>query len=113
MSTQFVWFDHRSDDPSGSGKFYEKLFDWKRAAQSPPGLEAFGEGERPWSGMAASEQIPTGWLPYVQVDDIDASAKKAEKLGAKILKKRTAGPAGDFIVIQDPAGGAVALWHPG
>jgi predicted enzyme related to lactoylglutathione lyase len=74
-------------------------------------MTAFGEGERPWSGMTASEDLPTGWLPYVQVADVDASAKRAFVLGATLVKARTQGPAGDLIVIQDPAGGTVALWE--
>ena len=111
MSIQFVWFDHRSDDPSGAGKFYEEVFDWKRFPESPPGLEAFGK-DRPWSGMTAAEGIPAGWIPYIEVDDIDASAARARTCGAKLLKQKTAGPAGDFAVIQDPAGGVVAIWHP-
>ena len=110
MSNPFIWFDHRSDDPSGAGSFYENLLDWKPAAQSPPGMTAYGDGDQPWSGMTAAEKLPAGWLPYVEVDDLDASAKKAEKLGAKVLKARTKGPAGDFVVIQDPAGGTIALW---
>ena len=111
MSNPFVWFDHRSNDSSGAGKFYERLLNLKRAAQGPPRMTAFGEGERPWSGMAASETLPTGRLPYVQLDDLDASANKAKKLGNTVLRERTRGPAGDFVVIQDPAGGAVALWQ--
>lgn len=111
MFSPFVWFDHRSDNPSGAGVFYEKLLHWKRAPQSPPGMTAFGEGDRPWSGMAASEALPTGWLPYAQVDDLEASIERAEALGATILKGRTRGPAGDFVVVRDPAGGALALWE--
>ncbi len=110
MPNPFIWFDHRSDDPSGAGAFYEKLLDWKPASQGPPGMTAFSEGDQPWSGMTASEELPAGWLPYVAVDDLDAAASKAEKLGATLLKSRTRGPAGDFVVIQDPAGGALALW---
>ena len=86
------------------------LLDWKRAAQSPPGMMAFQEGERPWSGTTNAEGVRTGWLPYVQVDDVDAVAEQAVKLGAQIVKERTRGPAGDFIVIEDPARGVLALW---
>lgn len=110
MSIPFVWFDHRSDDPSGAGAFYEQLLDWQRAPNSPAGMTAFAAEEQPWSGMAASETLPAGWLPYVEVDDLDASASRAKELGATVLKTRTRGPAGDFVVIRDPAGGAVALW---
>jgi hypothetical protein len=75
-------------------------------------MTAFAEdAEQPWSRMAACEELPAGWLPYVEVDDLAASANKAEKLGAKVLKGRTRGPAGDFVVIRDPAGGALALWE--
>ncbi len=112
MSTPFVWFDHRSEDPTGSVKFYESLLGWKRAAQSPPGLTALGDEAPPWGGMTATEQIPAGWLPYVQVEDVDVSAQQASRLGAKVLKERSRGPAGDFVVIQDPSGGVVALWTP-
>lgn len=112
MNTPFVWFDHRSDDPSGAGEFYTKLLRWTPAAQGPPGVTAFdGEDGRPWSGMAASEELPTGWLPYVQVDDLDQATDEAVELGAETIKARTRGPAGDFVVLRDPAGGAVALWQ--
>ena len=107
---EFVWFDHRSDNPSGVGTFYEKLLGWKRAEQSPPGTTWFG-ASRPWSGMAATEELPSGWLPYVRVDDVDVASQQAQTLGATVLKTRTTGPAGDFVVIQDPGGGAVALWQ--
>ncbi len=61
MPNPFIWFDHRSDDPSGAGAFYEKLLDWKPASQGPPGMTAFSEGDQPWSGMTASEELPAGW----------------------------------------------------
>ena len=51
MSTPFVWFDHRSEDPTGSVKFYESLLGWKRAAQSPPGLTALGDRHTDLVGM--------------------------------------------------------------
>ena len=110
MPNPFIWFDHRSDDPSGAGAFYAKLLDWKPSSQGPPGMTAFSEGDQPWSGMTASEELPAGWLPYVAVDDLDTAARRAEKLGASVLKARTRGPAGDFVVIRDPAGGVLALW---
>ncbi len=112
MSTPFVWFDHRSDDPAGTVQFYESLLGWKRAPQSPPGLTALGDGPRPWGGMAEAEQVPSGWLAYVQVEDVDVAAEQASALGADVLKERTRGPAGDYVVIRDPGGGVVALWKP-
>ena len=67
--------------------------------------------ERPWAGMTSSEALPAGWLPYVQVADLDSSVAKATKLGARVIKDKTRGPAGLFAVVKDPAGGTVALWQ--
>ena len=110
MSNPFVWFDHRSDDPSAATGFYQQLLAWKPAAQSPPGMTAIGH-EAPWAGMTSSEDLPKGWLPYVQVDDLASSVEKATELGARVIKDTTRGPAGTFAVVEDPAGGTIALWQ--
>jgi len=115
MPAPFVWFDHRSDDPAAALTFYEKLLGWKPAPQSPPGLTVLAPvpgDERAWGGMAESEQVPAGWLPYVQVEDVDAAGSQAESLGGRIVKTRTRGPAGDFVVVEDPGGARLALWTP-
>jgi predicted enzyme related to lactoylglutathione lyase len=112
MSQPFIWFDHRSENPDATSTFYEDLLGWKRAAQAPPGIAAFGEGEQPWGGVVPNESLPGGWLPYIQVEDLDAKANEATALGASILKPRATGPAGDYIVVKDPGGGTIALWTP-
>ena len=111
MSQPFIWFDHRSEEPGVVSTFYEELLGWRRAPQAPPGISAFGEGEQPWGGMVPAEALPGGWLPYVQVEDLDASGQRAVKLGAVVVQERTRGPAGDYVVVRDPGGGSVALWE--
>lgn len=45
------------------------------------------------------------WDPYVTVDDVEASAKRAESLGGKIILSPTDMPeVGRFCVINDPQG---------
>jgi predicted enzyme related to lactoylglutathione lyase len=65
-------------------------------------------------------QIPKGeenhisphWMAYINVDDLDASAKKAEKLGAKIIvPPTTVSDYGRFVVLQDPTGASISLWQ--
>jgi len=46
-------------------------------------------------GIGASQ----GWVPYVQVDDVDRATERAINLGAKVLQKRTRGPAGEFTIV--------------
>jgi hypothetical protein len=46
---------------------------------------------------------PAGWLSYVGVDDIRAATKKAESLGAEVMKDVTEMPAlGWLSFIRDP-----------
>jgi len=45
------------------------------------------------------------------VDDVDAATKRAITLGAVSLKAKSRGPAGEFSVIKDPGGAALALWQ--
>ena len=56
-----------------------------------------------------SKGMPPSWGAYVTVDDVDATAAKAEKLGAKIIVAPTDIPTvGRFTVIQDPQGAVIS-----
>ena len=56
---------------------------------------------------------PSAWLPYVLVKDIDASTRKAKKLGAKIMKDVTEVMGlGWLSIIVDPTGAVLGLWEP-
>lgn len=110
MSEAFVWFHNGSDKPAEVRDFYAKLLGWK-PTDGPAGMTLFAGEKGPFAGLAAKEGATAGWLPYVQVDDVDAATKQALKLGATLLKEKTRGPAGDFSVINDPGGAALALWQ--
>ena len=57
-----------------------------------------------------AQGMPPAWIGYVTVDDVDASAKQAEKLGGKVLFQPTDIPnVGRFSVLQDPQGAAIAI----
>jgi uncharacterized protein len=52
-------------------------------------------------------------MPYVLVDDIDASTKKAKKLGAKIMKDVTeVQDMGWLSIFTDQTGAVIGLWEP-
>ena len=56
-----------------------------------------------------AEGMPPSWGVYVTVDDIDATARKAEELGGKILVPPTDIPGvGRFSVLQDPQGAVLS-----
>ena len=62
-----------------------------------------------------SEMGPTphGWMAYIGVDDVDASAKKAKDLGGTVVREPfdVAG-VGRICIISDPDGGVVGMMTP-
>ena len=109
MSQPFVWFHNQSENPSDSRAFYEKLLGWK-SAEGPGGMTMFAGPSGPFAAVGSKEQAG-GWIPYAEVDDVDTATEKAKKLGASVLQNKTRGPAGDFCIVRDPGGAAVALWQ--
>ena len=57
--------------------------------------------------------LPTHWLAYVTVEDVDAASSSAEKLGAKIVVEPQDIPeVGRIAVFVDPQGAALGLFKP-
>jgi predicted enzyme related to lactoylglutathione lyase len=109
VATAFVWFSLAAEDPARVREFYAALLDWEIAEEGT----VAGDG-RPWAAIGSPQGNGTsGWLPYVQVDDVDQATERAKELGATVLQEKTRGPAGEYATISDPAGAAVALWQPG
>ncbi|HEX2087307.1 MAG TPA: VOC family protein [Solirubrobacteraceae bacterium] len=51
------------------------------------------------------------WLPYVEVDDLAATLRRARRCGAAVLLDGTEGPHGWRSVVATPAGGEIAFWQ--
>jgi predicted enzyme related to lactoylglutathione lyase len=57
--------------------------------------------------------MPTAWLAYVGVDDINASTEKAKSLGATVLNGPIEIPnVGWCSILKDPTGAPIALFQP-
>jgi uncharacterized protein len=70
-----------------------------------------GEG----AGGGILKQIPggpSGWLAYVEVEDIRAAANKARSLGGEVMKDVTdVSDMGRLSFIRDPTGAILGLWQ--
>jgi uncharacterized protein len=115
MANPFVHVELHTHDPEKARKFYSALFDWK--LEDVPGMDytLVNVGEGTGGGMMKSpmpDAIPQ-WVPYVLVENIEASTEKARSLGAKVLSDVTEVPdMGRFTMLLDPTGAAFALWEP-
>jgi uncharacterized protein len=110
MTNPFVWFHNGSEKPEEAVKFYQELLGWK-GSESAQGLSVFSGATGPFAGVAAKEGASQGWIPYVEVEDVNRATERATQLGGKVVQKRTRGPAGEFILVRDPGGATLALWQ--
>ncbi|MEZ5990416.1 MAG: VOC family protein [Planctomycetota bacterium] len=115
----FVWHDCMSKDPARSKAFYSELFGWRTQAWNMGEmvyemLKATDDEADLFGGLnkVPDENMPSHWISYLSVEDIDAATARAEDLGATVLHPPTEIPTvGRFSIIQDPAGAAVALYR--
>lgn len=102
-------------DVDAAKAFYTKLFGWDAEAMAMPGMtytviKAAGEGIGGIMPIPQDAQgMPPHWGTYVTVDDVDATARTAEELGARLLVAPQNIPnVGRFCVIQDPQGAVIS-----
>lgn len=114
MANPFVHVELQTQDLKISKKFYTDMFEWK--LEEIPGMDytIIKVGEGTGGGMMKKPvpDMPDSWLPYILVDDVKASTKKAQALGATISQDVTEVPdMGWFSVVTDPTGASFGLWQ--
>jgi predicted enzyme related to lactoylglutathione lyase len=113
---EFSWNELVSTDVASAKKFYTGLFGWQ-AESFPAGADytLFKQGDTMVGGLMKCPKpgLPSHWLPYVTVDDVDASAAKAKGLGAQVVMEPFDVPTvGRIAVLLDPQGAAIGLFKP-
>src|SRR5258708_39544497 len=124
----FVWTEIgvNQGDAAKCKDFYKAVFGWTFKDSDPASPMQYHEfstgGNSPAGGLYEMDPAwfggknplpPPHFLNYVLVDDVDANAKKAEGLGATVLKDPMDIPnVGRFAVIKDPTGAVFATFKP-
>lgn len=117
MANSFVHVELNTADPAKAKTFYSKLFQWQLEDVPNPAVPdssytmiKVGTG----TGGGIMKHVPggpSGWLAYVEVDDIQAATAKAKSLGGKVMKDVTEVMGmGWLSIIQDPTGAVLGLW---
>jgi predicted enzyme related to lactoylglutathione lyase len=76
----FSWFELMTSDVDSEKNFYSNLFGWN--------TEDMSMGEMDYTVVKVGQEAvggPPNWGVYITVDDVDATSRKAEDLGGKIL----------------------------
>jgi hypothetical protein len=123
----FSWFECGTKDAAKAKPFYTQLFGWNAVDMPMPGgggtytiLKAGNEDVAGLYQMSGPhfEGVPSHWLTYVAVDDVDATAKRVVTLGGKLMAEPMDIPnVGRMAVLQDPTSAVIAIArfdpHPG
>jgi len=117
----FCWNELATADADAATSFYKALFGWKTEDAPMPGdmpgrYVLFKLGDTDIGGGYAMvgemfEGVPSHWLSYVAVDDVDAALAKAEQLGAHVVWPAMDVPdIGRMACFEDPTGARLAVF---
>ena len=114
----FGWAELNSRALDKSVAFYSVVFGWeaKRGSMGdgqPPYIEFRIGEERIAGGMEMNPmvpaEVPSYWLVYFEVDDVDGSFRKAIDAGAQEMLAPQDFPGGRFAILGDPQGATFGL----
>jgi predicted enzyme related to lactoylglutathione lyase len=119
VPNSFGWAELSARGIDKAVPFYKKVFGWgaKKSEMGPEGAPEYTEfqlgGESIAGGQEMPSMVPAGvpsyWLVYFNVDDVDQSFKKATGSGAKTMLEPQEFPGGRFAILADPQGAAFGL----
>ena len=120
-----IWYELMTPDPAAVAAFYRTTLGWEIPAEGHPmpNGSAYREIKRTDGGFAggvltltpsmASGGAHPGWLTYFNVDDVDASVRRAEGLGASVhMPPTTMEGVGRMAMLADPQGAPFYLMTP-
>ena len=115
-----VWSELTTRDPKAAEAFYTGMFGWTikhSGAGSPAEYREFSAGEHPSGGIMempaqVPAQVPSYWMPYFQVANLDGAVGMAKTGGGHLM----IGPApipgnGKFAILTDPQGAMFAVFE--
>jgi predicted enzyme related to lactoylglutathione lyase len=112
-SNPVVHLELHTGDRHAARAFYAELCGWRPeciAARCGSYL-ALEMGRGPGGGIVECETERPLWLPYVEVDGVAETTRRARRLGAAVLLEPREGPAGWRSLVASPAGGEIAFWQ--
>ncbi len=113
------WIDLTVPDATAVKDFYTQVTGWKAEPVSLGDYDDYNmtaNGE-PKAGVChkkgPNSDIPSQWMIYINVRDLDESRAQCKANGGKLLTDvRSAGSMGRYCFIEDPAGAACAIFEP-
>lgn len=114
----YSWNELDSRDVEGSNAFYTSVFGWGAVTHDiGPPMGTYTEFQLDGQSIAGMlpmppmvpPMVPTFWLVYFAVVDVEASLAKAQELGGSMVMPPMEVAAGRFSLITDPQGATLAI----
>jgi uncharacterized protein len=114
----FGWAELNSRGIERAVPFYNKVFGWTHKTSemgegAPPYTEFQVGGESIAGGQEMNPmvpaEVPSYWMVYFNVDDVDKSFKNATEAGGRETMAPQDFPGGRFAILSDPQGAAFGL----
>jgi predicted enzyme related to lactoylglutathione lyase len=116
MHGQFVWYELTTPDPEASKRFYQPLVGWSTLPFDND-YTMWTTGGQPIGGIfrlsadLKSQGVPPNWMPYVEVSNVDDTARVAAESGGTVVVPPSDIPGtGRFAVLQDPQGATFGIY---
>ena len=116
MHGQFVWYELTTPDVDAARRFYPQITGWG-TQQFDKDYTMWTTGGVPFAGIfrLGPEQrqkgIPPNWMPYIEADSVDETARAATSLGGSVMHGPDDIPGtGRFAVIKDPQGAVFGIY---
>ncbi|NUO98114.1 MAG: VOC family protein [Nonomuraea sp.] len=107
----FCWNELYTRDAQAAERFYSAVFGWTPRTSDMGGMpytEWLNDGASVAGMMTmpqeAPREVPSYWLTYFAVADLDAALRTASESGANVLVGVTESPPGRFAQLVDPQG---------
>jgi predicted enzyme related to lactoylglutathione lyase len=108
-----TWNDARVGDLDRAKEFYAAVFGY--TYEDVPGADGYAtmyvDGNPVGGIVGTPEGVPSHWLTYVSVADVDAAMAVADRAGATVLMPAEDSDFGRIGIFNDPVGATLALHH--
>ena len=116
----FYWNELMTRDAERDKKFYAGAIGWTfDAMPMPDGTYWVAKMDDDYVGGLFPltdpkfKGVPEGWMSYLAVDDVDARVKKAQGLGATLMRPIFDVPGiGRIAIVKEPGGAGVGWMTP-
>ena len=115
------WLDLTVDNAKEIRDFYQAVTGWTVGAVSMGDYDDYNmqvpSTSTPVAGVChkrgGNADLPSAWMVYVNVADLDESMQRCHDLGGKVISgPKGMGNMGRYCIIEDPAGAVMALFEP-